>query len=242
MRAVVSTFLVFAFANIFLQPYACLTCGEQFELKGGLVNHLRANTGHTDQKMVRTIDAPNDIKEEPLEIKEESINHFNEEEPIADMFCSTTGISRPLDQSTSSVKKEIPSKTKMQRHICIVCNRLCSMSGMHIFTANSEKRAMWVDAVRQTPEGRKSLMELLNKRTTGSYLCASHFSPSDYNLSSKRIVLRFDAVPFFEEAPPRKEPKRAKTEIFIKNKSQATICSRYCADTKTTDSSPRKAS
>ncbi|GMR50621.1 hypothetical protein PMAYCL1PPCAC_20815, partial [Pristionchus mayeri] len=189
-----------------------------------------------------TIDAPNDIKEESLEIKVEPIDDYNQEEPIADVYCPSTGISRPLDQSTSSITKEIPSKTKMQRHVCVVCHRLCSMSDMHIFTASPKKRATWVDAVRQTPEGRKSLMELLSKRTTGSYMCASHFSPSDYNLSSKRIVLRFDAVPFFKEAPPRKEPKRAKTEIFIKNKSQATICSRYCADTKTTDSSPRKAS
>ncbi|GMR49386.1 hypothetical protein PMAYCL1PPCAC_19581, partial [Pristionchus mayeri] len=45
-------------------------------------------------------DQPYEIKEESMEIKEEPIDDFSDlklEEPIADIFCPSTGSSRPID-------------------------------------------------------------------------------------------------------------------------------------------------
>ncbi|GMR52204.1 hypothetical protein PMAYCL1PPCAC_22399, partial [Pristionchus mayeri] len=50
---------------------------------------------------VVTPDAVNGVKEEPMEIKNEPIDEFDEiEQPIADIFCPSTGTSRPIIHST----------------------------------------------------------------------------------------------------------------------------------------------
>ncbi|GMS83556.1 hypothetical protein PENTCL1PPCAC_5731, partial [Pristionchus entomophagus] len=57
-----------------------------------------------------------DIKEEPVEIKEEPIDDYDDikqEEPMVDVFCPTTGTSRPIDQSSFSSNyrmRELPAK------------------------------------------------------------------------------------------------------------------------------------
>ncbi|GMR31344.1 hypothetical protein PMAYCL1PPCAC_01539, partial [Pristionchus mayeri] len=88
-----------------MQPYACLTCGEQFGMKGGLVKHLGANPGHTDQKLdsesksygvekiplFETV-TPNEFKEESEEFKDEPMDYskhdFKQEEPF-DGVCTS---------------------------------------------------------------------------------------------------------------------------------------------------------
>ncbi|GMR34817.1 hypothetical protein PMAYCL1PPCAC_05012, partial [Pristionchus mayeri] len=118
----------------------------------------------------------NEIKEEPVEMKNEPFVDCKQDEPIADMYCPSTGISRPLDQSTSSNYVDIPSKIKS--HKCVVCLRLCDENEMRVFTTDPKKRAVWINTVRSTPEGRKSLLEKL-RATTKQFLCEGHFLSSD---------------------------------------------------------------
>ncbi|GMR30980.1 hypothetical protein PMAYCL1PPCAC_01175, partial [Pristionchus mayeri] len=60
------------------------------------------------------------------------------------------------------------------------------------------KLLKWINAVRSTPEGRRSLMERLSAHKA-SFLCSSHFSPADFNVDGGRYtVLRSNAIPFFE--------------------------------------------
>ncbi|GMR52216.1 hypothetical protein PMAYCL1PPCAC_22411, partial [Pristionchus mayeri] len=54
------------------------------------------------------------IKEEPVEVKEEPIEDLNKiklEEPIADMFCPSTGNARPIDKKDAQLA-EFPSETQ----------------------------------------------------------------------------------------------------------------------------------
>ncbi|GMR49859.1 hypothetical protein PMAYCL1PPCAC_20054, partial [Pristionchus mayeri] len=79
---------------------------------------------------------------------------------------------------------------------CIVCHRLCSLPELLPFTSDQHKRTRWVNSVRWTPEGRRSLIALLSV-TECPYLCASHFLPSDFNHDSSHNDVRPDAVPLF---------------------------------------------
>ncbi|GMR30957.1 hypothetical protein PMAYCL1PPCAC_01152, partial [Pristionchus mayeri] len=61
-------------------------------------------------------DQPDDVKEEPMEIKEETIDEFSDlkqEEPIADIFCPSTGNSRPTNVL---IRTSIAKKTRDSGH------------------------------------------------------------------------------------------------------------------------------
>ncbi|GMR43583.1 hypothetical protein PMAYCL1PPCAC_13778, partial [Pristionchus mayeri] len=161
-----------------------------------------------------------EIKEEPKEIKDEPVDELDDlvqEEPIADIFCPSTGSSRPLDQSTSTIDNSSKSKGQLRR--CVVCQKSRHVRDMHVFTNHKDRRSRWVNAVRSTIEGRESLMEILNGRAW-SYLCASHFSPSDCVHYGKFTKLRTDAVPFIkkEESENEEEPiiKKSRPESIQK--------------------------
>ncbi|GMR49366.1 hypothetical protein PMAYCL1PPCAC_19561, partial [Pristionchus mayeri] len=113
------------------------------------------------------------IKEEPIEFKEEPIDDLCQIK--VEVFCPSTGNSRPIGLPII----EHPFFYQIKRYKCVVCQQIRKVNEMHEFTSNSTRRTMWVDAVRSTPEGRMSLMELLCTRKR-PYICASHFSPSDY--------------------------------------------------------------
>ncbi|GMR34816.1 hypothetical protein PMAYCL1PPCAC_05011, partial [Pristionchus mayeri] len=136
-----------------------------------------------------------EIKEEPLEFKDEPFDEVYEvkqEEPVINVPPLGTGNEfkeeplefkdEPLDDF-SDIKREEPI-INVRRHICIVCHRICNRSDMRFFTTNQKKRTAWVNGVRSTPEGQ---MRLLGQLTNHSHLCASHFS-------------HFDAVPFFDDS------------------------------------------
>ncbi|GMR49384.1 hypothetical protein PMAYCL1PPCAC_19579 [Pristionchus mayeri] len=66
-------------------------------------------------------DQPKEIKEEPMEMKEEPIDEFTDikqEEPVADLYCPSTGSSRPIE-------------TNRFRHVfnkkCYLCGKLTSI-------------------------------------------------------------------------------------------------------------------
>ncbi|GMR34814.1 hypothetical protein PMAYCL1PPCAC_05009, partial [Pristionchus mayeri] len=128
--------------------------------------------------------------------------------PFFEMYCSTSENSYRLDQCNSTINSNNPSQRKTIT--CVVCNESRKWNEMNDFTTISTKRTIWVDAVRSTPEGRRSLMALLNTRKR-SYLCANHFSPTDYNHFSKRSVLRATAVPFFQDS----ESKANEVDEFL---------------------------
>ncbi|GMR50638.1 hypothetical protein PMAYCL1PPCAC_20833, partial [Pristionchus mayeri] len=50
--------------------------------------------------------SPKEIKEEPIE----DVGDFKQEEPIADIFCPSTGTSRPYDKSTRTTNNDLQSK------------------------------------------------------------------------------------------------------------------------------------
>ncbi|GMR31370.1 hypothetical protein PMAYCL1PPCAC_01565, partial [Pristionchus mayeri] len=81
---------------------------------------------------------------------------------------------------------------------CVVCHRVRTRSEMRSFTSNHVKRKTWINGVRPTREGRRSLMAQLCMMA-GPALCSSHFSPSDFVKKGNRIELRADAVPFYEK-------------------------------------------
>ncbi|GMR50618.1 hypothetical protein PMAYCL1PPCAC_20813, partial [Pristionchus mayeri] len=83
----------------------------------------------------------------------------------------------------------------------------------------------WVNAVRSTAEERISLLKVVNNKAFISFLCPSHFSPSDYIQCANRSILRPDAIPFFDvnTAQP------SQSERFITCRRQEDNCSRNIA-------------
>ncbi|GMR43603.1 hypothetical protein PMAYCL1PPCAC_13798, partial [Pristionchus mayeri] len=70
--------------------------------------------------------AASEIKQEQMTIKDEPVDTFtdiNHEEPTADIFCPSTGTSRPIDQSNPI---DVAPKSKQQRRKCIVCGCMCN--------------------------------------------------------------------------------------------------------------------
>ncbi|GMR57691.1 hypothetical protein PMAYCL1PPCAC_27886, partial [Pristionchus mayeri] len=58
------------------------------------------------------LNIPSEAKEEPLDVKDEPTDDFsdiNHDEPIADMYCPSTGTSRPFDQSSQKHSGELKS-------------------------------------------------------------------------------------------------------------------------------------
>ncbi|GMR43614.1 hypothetical protein PMAYCL1PPCAC_13809, partial [Pristionchus mayeri] len=157
---------------------------------------------------VSQIDTSNEIKEEEVEIKDEPVDEFadiKQEEPIVDMYCPSTGISRPLEQSTTIISSKSASKAIHLK--CVVCQKVRNDSDMRQFTHDKKKRSQWVNALRSTPDGRRELMEVLNS-WKNPYLCAGHFSPSDFYHYENRVFLRPNAIPSFEnmESENEEEP------------------------------------
>ncbi|GMR34791.1 hypothetical protein PMAYCL1PPCAC_04986, partial [Pristionchus mayeri] len=73
-----------------------------------------------------------ELKEEPMEMKDEPIDDLKQEEPTVDIFCPSTGSSRPLVQSTpleitctkslfacSECDQEFARKVTLNRHMLI---------------------------------------------------------------------------------------------------------------------------
>ncbi|GMR49375.1 hypothetical protein PMAYCL1PPCAC_19570, partial [Pristionchus mayeri] len=127
---------------------------------------------------VSTLDTVNEIKDEPMEMKDELINNLKEEEPTVDIFCPSTGASRPVGGPIPVI--EVPLQPDVQCNTCVVCLSSCNESEMCEFTTDPKKLSKWINDVRSSLEGRNALMELLNT-TKRQYLCAHHFTPSDFN-------------------------------------------------------------
>ncbi|GMR50640.1 hypothetical protein PMAYCL1PPCAC_20835, partial [Pristionchus mayeri] len=179
---------------IHFSPSDYFHSGKGFRLRSDAVPYFVGETTSLSK-----IDTPNEIKEEPVEEKEEVIDGFSDikqEDSKTDVFCPSTGTSRPVYESARTTTSDVPSKTKIVRRKCIVCNRSCNREEMHSFTLKKDKRALWVNAIRSSPEGRASLLELLSL-LKHPVLCSSHFSPSNYYHNGKGVTLRSDAVPSF---------------------------------------------
>ncbi|GMR38098.1 hypothetical protein PMAYCL1PPCAC_08293, partial [Pristionchus mayeri] len=111
---------------------------------------------------------------------------------FSDSTANSCGVEHTHNSGVTSIQKASRSK-------CVVCSRLCKQREMHRFTMHHSKRPRWINAVRSTPEGRRSLAEQLDALKQPS-LCASHFSPSDYINNGYQTILRFDAVPGFDNS------------------------------------------
>ncbi|GMR57673.1 hypothetical protein PMAYCL1PPCAC_27868, partial [Pristionchus mayeri] len=189
------------------KPYADITCSS-IEAPRPL-NPSTSEESYINETST-TKDSPAEPSEEHeklLDIEKEEVQpvtndltdaNFTEPEqeearkPIADI---STGTSQSLDQSTPSATSVVPSKRK-HLHRCVVCLRRGFLSEMRSFTSNHTKRKTWINAVRWTPEGRRSLLTRISTMT-GPVLCSSHFSSYSFILRGNRLQLRDDAVPFY---------------------------------------------
>ncbi|GMR31345.1 hypothetical protein PMAYCL1PPCAC_01540, partial [Pristionchus mayeri] len=180
----------------------------------------------------------------PNESNDEIMDDLKQEEPTVDIFCPSTGTSRPVGQTT--LGSDAPSKTKTIR-VCVVCNRRRCKSEMRAFTTSQKRRVTWVKAVRSTEEGRRALMSRLSI-TSSPVLCSSHFVPTDFYHSSSNAILRTDAVPFFEVSPAKSrelegvlneikgdpiEIKEVPIGYFVDMKHEYAISDNYCSSTVT---------
>ncbi|GMR57679.1 hypothetical protein PMAYCL1PPCAC_27874, partial [Pristionchus mayeri] len=99
------------------------------------------------------------------------------------------------------------------------------------------------NAVRSTPERRKSLAEQL-RATTKQFLCESHFLLSDFYHFPSGTRLRLHAVPFFKDVPATSNDqedaplvcslndiKVEPTELFVEVKQDEPIFDNYCPST-----------
>ncbi|GMR38113.1 hypothetical protein PMAYCL1PPCAC_08308, partial [Pristionchus mayeri] len=143
-----------------------------------------------------TVNSSNEIRQEPTEVKIEAVDDFvgfKQEEPTADIYSHHIANSLHVDQYTPRDHCEVQPNGKLaMRRKCVVCYRKVAQSEMRLFALNHTKRETWINAVRSTPEGRKSMMAELNAITV-PMLCNSHFSPSSFIHSANRTTLRGNA-------------------------------------------------
>ncbi|GMR49377.1 hypothetical protein PMAYCL1PPCAC_19572, partial [Pristionchus mayeri] len=67
------------------------------------------------------------IKEEPTEFKEEPIEELNEikmEEPLADVFCPSTGNSRPIDSTNLESNPKLLKPDERAKTICVASDSI----------------------------------------------------------------------------------------------------------------------
>ncbi|GMR34828.1 hypothetical protein PMAYCL1PPCAC_05023, partial [Pristionchus mayeri] len=110
------------------------------------------NSGNVDL-FQSTLDMSKDMKEEPMGIKDEPIDELDEiKQPIADIFCPSTGTSRPLEISTRTGVTS--SDVSGAKHVntwkfsCSECGRKFRKKGdliNHKYTHTS-----WYKACRKT--------------------------------------------------------------------------------------------
>ncbi|GMR40358.1 hypothetical protein PMAYCL1PPCAC_10553, partial [Pristionchus mayeri] len=139
--------------------------------------------------------------EDPGETKEVSmdgVSDSKQEELIADVLCPYSGEMLSLNQSAVTTSA-VPMKRKTRRLKCVVCGNSCIRAKMRLFTQNQDRRVLWANAVRSSPERRGSFLEQLSIIKT-PYLCSSHFSSSDYCQHVRGLSLRPDAIPSFVDS------------------------------------------
>ncbi|GMR55497.1 hypothetical protein PMAYCL1PPCAC_25692, partial [Pristionchus mayeri] len=129
--------------------------------------------------------------------------HSNDQMHIERMDDTESLDESSLELSNNSDDGEITENpvevsNRLSLFTCVVCQREGTTLEMHQFAKHPTKRTRWVNAVRATAEGRRSLMEELSV-TNCPRLCSSHFKPSDYKQNSSRKMLRINAVPFFQD-------------------------------------------
>ncbi|GMR38109.1 hypothetical protein PMAYCL1PPCAC_08304, partial [Pristionchus mayeri] len=143
---------------------------------------------------------PNDREEDHPEINDEPANDIadnTKKEQNADIQVPHIGNSPLLFQFTPRDHSDVPSKA--QKLKCFVCCQMVVRTEMRLFALNHTKRKAWINSVRSTPEGRRSLMAQLSA-VNYPMLCNNHFSPSSFIHAANRVILRGDAIPFFEDS------------------------------------------
>ncbi|GMR38110.1 hypothetical protein PMAYCL1PPCAC_08305, partial [Pristionchus mayeri] len=117
---------------------------------------------------------PNEREEDHVEIKEEPANDCADntlKQQNLDMRSHLCGNSRPLNHCTPKVHSDLQSKAKVARRSkCVVCCRMETRTEMRTFALNHAKRITWINAVRSSPEERRSLWAEVN-RTSSPMLC-----------------------------------------------------------------------
>ncbi|GMR43616.1 hypothetical protein PMAYCL1PPCAC_13811, partial [Pristionchus mayeri] len=71
---------------------------------------------------VQPFETPREIKEESVEIKDDPIDDFsdiNQEDPITDMYYPSTGTARPINQFTPRMNCYVSSKTTSAKKLGI---------------------------------------------------------------------------------------------------------------------------
>ncbi|GMR31335.1 hypothetical protein PMAYCL1PPCAC_01530, partial [Pristionchus mayeri] len=143
--------------------------------------------------------------------------------------------------SENALPTSVDGNNAVKIKTCVVCGRKCAKKAMREFTFLPWKRRIWINAVRSTPEGRRSLLELLATLKC-PLLCKSHFSYQNSNEDSDLKEGRAD-VPFFLDSSERRflsldkpsdveeetiDIKQELADDFADVKQEEPIADKYC--------------
>ncbi|GMR38107.1 hypothetical protein PMAYCL1PPCAC_08302, partial [Pristionchus mayeri] len=107
---------------------------EPVEMKEEPIDEL------VDIEQISSLATANEIKEDPMEVKYEPIDDLKLEEPIIDIYCPSTGESRPIDSTNldnglamdcdeTAVWQIVPTENGNISALwkkCFICHNLCS--------------------------------------------------------------------------------------------------------------------
>ncbi|GMR52245.1 hypothetical protein PMAYCL1PPCAC_22440, partial [Pristionchus mayeri] len=122
-----------------------------------------------------------EIKGEPVEMKDELIDDFpliKDSEPIADMYCPSTGTSRPIYQSTSGINTGLSSdlmqlkKTEFSRK-CVLCGEKTTRWLYSPISSSAHVSRFFNDLIGLTSQQRNKC-DMFMKKNLRVLLCSKH--------------------------------------------------------------------
>ncbi|GMR57643.1 hypothetical protein PMAYCL1PPCAC_27838, partial [Pristionchus mayeri] len=159
-----------------MQPFACDTCGERFHRKVSLKEHMATHVEYYDDQVdademsnevneeaVETkddyidgfadlddVDMSRELKEEEIKYKDEPLDafaDFEHNEPIADVYCPSTGTSSALGESTitpsgleSNMNRSEAATKRTTYRYCALCEEKTSSWVMTPIDPSEAKR------------------------------------------------------------------------------------------------------
>ncbi|GMR31316.1 hypothetical protein PMAYCL1PPCAC_01511, partial [Pristionchus mayeri] len=128
-----------------------------------------------------SLDIPSEVKEELVDIKDEPIDYYDlkQEEPIADIFCLSTGTSRPLELSNTRICTDavtndtddgvnLNSSLTRRRSRPSMDEQLAAENGLPLLAAEitvlSQKQFVKLLKVKSLTESQRQLIRKIRRR------------------------------------------------------------------------------
>ncbi|GMR31465.1 hypothetical protein PMAYCL1PPCAC_01660, partial [Pristionchus mayeri] len=182
------------------------------------------------RKPITDVGSSNEAIGKSGEVNDDTID-VKHEESIVDVEAPTSSMKMKQEMKVKSSDRKNKGMNYRNKSIvikrisCVVCGETRPWDEMKDFTTVPNKRKKWVEALRSTLEGRKSLMEQLNAKKR-SFICASHFSSSDFIQNAKRVGIKTAAVPFLKEGEAVDAGKSNQVEKIAKKEKVAVTVSK----------------